>query len=254
VRYAWGSLPVLTLFAVALMMGVFFVLRLLTAPEPLIPLTILRHPIACCAIAANTFGWGAIIAMNITLPIYLQNVMGLSATNAGLSLIVFMVALNAAAGFAGQLLGRVRRYKLLPMCALAVSIAAVATLAWRADSMTPLLFEILLILTGVGFGPLPSLTAVAMQNVVERHQLGISVGTMTFGRNLYTTMLIAVFGAIVLGTAAGQALSPAAALASEAQAFGRVFLVAAGSLAVALIAMIVMEERPLRTDAEMGAG
>ena len=49
-----------------------------------------------------------------------------------------------------------------------------------------------------------------MQNVVARHQLGISVGTMNFSRNLYATMLIAVFGAIVLaGTPVGQALGNA---------------------------------------------
>jgi len=36
VRYAWTSPPVLALFAVALTMGSLFVLRLLTAPEPLI--------------------------------------------------------------------------------------------------------------------------------------------------------------------------------------------------------------------------
>src|SRR5712671_7657192 len=78
VRYAWTSPPILALLAVALVMGSLFVFRLLTAPEPLIPISILKHPIVCCAIVANTFGWGAIIGLNIMLPIYLQSVMGLS--------------------------------------------------------------------------------------------------------------------------------------------------------------------------------
>ena len=95
--------------------GRFFVVRLLTAPEPLIPVSILTHPIVRYAIAANAFGWGAIIGLNIILPIYLQSVMGLSPTSAGLSLMVFMVAMNTSAGLAGQVLGRVRHYKLLPM-------------------------------------------------------------------------------------------------------------------------------------------
>ena len=85
----------------------------MTAPEPLIPISILQNPIVRCAIAANAFGWGAIIGLNVFLPIYLQGVMGLSATQAGLSLVVFMVAMNGSAGLAGQVLGRVRRYKLL---------------------------------------------------------------------------------------------------------------------------------------------
>jgi EmrB/QacA subfamily drug resistance transporter len=251
-RYPWTSPPILALFAVALIMGALFVLRLLTAPEPLIPISILKNPIVRCAIIANAFGWGAIIGLNILLPIYLQGAMGLSPTAAGLSLVVFMVALNTSAGLAGQVLGRVRHYKLLPMCGLLLSIGAVATLAWRAGSMTLMSFELTLILIGAGFGPLPSLTAVAMQNVVARHQLGISVGTMNFSRNLYATMLIAVFGAIVLaGTPAGQSLGESFQLANPAQGFGRAFAVAAASMLVALIAILLMTEKPLQTGAEL---
>jgi sugar phosphate permease len=121
--------------------------------------------------------------------------------------------------------------------------------------MTPLSFELTLIFIGAGFGPLPSLTAVAMQNVVPRHQLGISVGTMNFSRNLFATMLIAVFGAIVLaGAPAGQSLGSAFAAADPAVAFSRLFFVAAASMAVALIALVVMEEKPLRTGAELDGG
>jgi MFS family permease len=101
VRYPWTSPPILALFAVALIMGALFVLRLLTAPEPLIPVSILKNPIVCCAIVANAFGWGSIIGLNVFLPMYLQGVMGLSATQAGLSLMVLMVALNTSAGLAG---------------------------------------------------------------------------------------------------------------------------------------------------------
>jgi EmrB/QacA subfamily drug resistance transporter len=249
VRHPWMSLPVLALFAVALVMGCLFVLRLLTAPEPLIPIAILTDPIVRCAIAANTLGWGSIIGLNVVLPIYLQSIAGLSPTSAGLSLIVFMMSMNSSAALAGQVLGRVRRYKLLPMLGLAVSIGAVVTLAWLADRVTLLTFELLVIVIGIGFGPLPSLTSVAMQNVVARHQFGISIGTMNFSRNLYATMLIAVFGAIVLAGTPGGA-EPSAG----ADAYGRAFLVAAASLFAALIAVMVMEEKPLATDRHATTG
>ena len=127
---------------------------------------------------------------------------------------------------------------------------------WHADDMTLPWFELTLLAIGVGFGPLPSLTAVAMQNVVARHQLGIAVGTMNFCRNLYATMLIAVFGAIVLaGGPAGQPLSAAIAdgAAHPADSFRRVFLTAAASMTVALIAIILLEEKPLRTGGDIDA-
>jgi EmrB/QacA subfamily drug resistance transporter len=244
----------LALFATALVVGALFVLRLLTAPEPLIPIAVLKNPIVRCAIVANACGWGSIVGLNVFLPMYLQGVLAFSPSNAGLALVGFMVAMNTSAGLAGQVLGRVRRYKLLPMLGLSLSIAALITLAWRAETMTPLSFELVLIAIGAGFGPIPSLTSVAMQNVVARHQFGISIGTMNFSRNLYATMLIAVFGAIVLGGAvAGQSLGSAIGAGDPAQAFRRVFFAAAGSMVVALVAIAIMEERPLQTAADRDA-
>jgi len=247
VRYAWTSPPILVLIGVALVMGSLFVLRLATAPEPLIPISILQSPIVRCAIIVNSFGWGAIIGLNVFLPSYLQGVMGLSASQAGLSLVTFMVAMNGCAGLAGHVLGRVRHYKLLPMFGLLLSLAGILTMAWHADRMTWLSFQLIVIVIGAGFGPLPSLTSVAMQNVVPRHQLGISVGTMNFSRNLLATMLIAVFGAIVLaGTAHSLTGELAADPGGAAEAFRRVFLAAAASMSIALIALALMEERPLK--------
>jgi len=94
-----------------------------------------------------------------------------------------------------------------------------------------------------------------IQNAVARHQLGIAVGTLAFGRNLFATMLVALLGVIVLAVTTslapsetgtfGGALPPAAAEA--AQAFRRVFIVVAACFAVAFAALILIEEKPLRS-------
>ena len=76
---------------------------------------------------------------------------------------------------------------------------------------------------------------------------------MNFIRNLYATILIAVFGAIILAGRTPGAVDAGTAGQDSARAFGWVFLVAAASLSVALIALLLMEEKPLQTDAEMDA-
>src|SRR5215813_13270216 len=140
--YPWLSAPVLTLFAAALVIGAGFVWRLLTAPEPLIPIAILTNPIVRWSVIANAFGWGAIIGLNIFLPRYLQSVIGLSPTSAGLSLMVLMMSLNTAAGLGGQLLGRVKHYKILPMVTQVIALASITTLALKSDQLGPWSFEI----------------------------------------------------------------------------------------------------------------
>ena len=253
VRHPWMSAPVLALLAASLGVGGLFVLRLMTAPEPLIPISILRNPIVRYALVANACGWGSIIGLNVLLPIYLQGVMGLSPTQAGLSLMAFMIAMNTSAGLAGQVLGRVRHYKRLPMIMLAIATGAVTALGLHAGDITVPAFELLLILIGAGFGPVPSLAGVALQNVVARHQFGISIGAMNFTRNLLATMLIAVFSAMVLAGAPGGE-PPRSGLAAPAalEGFDRVFFAAAASFSIALIAIAMMEEKPLQTDAELG--
>jgi MFS family permease len=232
------------------------VMRLVRAPEPLIPVAILKDPLVRWAAISFAFGWGSIVGLNIFLPMYLQSVIGLSPTQAGLSLMVLMVALNTSAGLAGQVLGRVRRYKMLPMCAFTVSIVSVLLLALWADRLTLLSFEVLLFLIGAGFGPMPSLASVAVQNTVSRHQLGIAMGTMNFSRQLISTMMVALLGALILSVTSqlgpgaggrfGAGIPPDAAEAAEA--FRRMFYAVAASLAISFMAMIMIEERPLGTD------
>jgi MFS family permease len=230
-------------------LGAAFVFRLRTAIEPLIPIAILADPAARLAIAAHSFGWGAIVSLNVFLPMYLQSALGWSPTSAGLSLIILMLTLNSTAGLSSQLLGRVQRYKLLPLCFLCVAVGAIVALALSADHMTSLRFEIFLLLIGIGWGPTAPLTQVALQNTVPVRDLGAALGSMNFVRTLVTTIMIAIFGAIVLanapvGARAGtlsQSFLGGAAVAT----FSAVFLAIAATLAVSFLALFLLEEKPL---------
>jgi EmrB/QacA subfamily drug resistance transporter len=253
VRYPWLSSPVLALLGCALVLGVAFVARLLTAVEPLIPIAILSDPAAQLTIAAHSFGWGSILCLNIFLPMYLQSTLGWSATSSGLSMMILMVTLNMSAGISSQLLGRVQRYKLLPLAFLCVGVGAVIALSWSADAMTPTKFEIILFLIGVGFGPTAPLTQVALQNTVSIRDLGAAIGAMNFARTLMGTILIAIFGAVILATAPVGApagtLSQRMVGATSVATFSAVFLAIAATLAVAFLAVVLLEEKPLEEDA-----
>jgi|SRR5579862_1411996 len=249
VRYPWFSSPVLALMVSALVMGGGFVLRLLTAREPLIPIAVLADSTARLAMAGHSFGWGSILTLNIFLPMYLQSALGWSATASGLSLMILMVTLNAAAGISSQLIGRVKHYKLLPNIFLILAIGAVLALAFSARAMTSLRLEVILFLIGVGFGPTAPLTQVALQNTVAMHHLGSAIGTMNFMRTLMSTILVAVFGVIVLANVPvggpADTLAQRALAATSVATFADVFLGIACTMMIAFVAMLVIEEKPL---------
>jgi MFS family permease len=241
VRYPWGSPLILGLLAFSVIVAALFVVRLLTAPEPLIPLSILKDKVACYSIAANALGWGGVIALNIFLPIYLQDVLAMSATAAGLSLMVLMGLLNASAGITSGMIARHVRYKIVPLVGIAAAALSVAVLAWQAENMNMWEFEVLLAILALGFGPLAPLTGVTLQNTIPAYQFGTAMGTLNVMRSLYTTVLVAVFGAITLRSAPG---SPAA---TSVEGFRIIFIIAAITLMAAFIAMWLIEEKPLQT-------
>ena len=141
------------------------------------------------------------------------------------------------------MLPRIKHYKRIPTIGVAFAIAAVLVLAWRAKNMTLPEFEVLLLLIGLGFGCLPPLSATALQNNVSIHTFGSAVATMQFSRNLCATMMVAVFGAIVLAGGSENAASH-----YSVEGFVRVFIGVAASFAVALAAIVLLEEKPLETE------
>jgi EmrB/QacA subfamily drug resistance transporter len=242
VSYAWDSLPIVALLTTAVVLGIAFVVRLRTAPEPLIPLSILSDQQARRAIAANAFGWAPVVGLNIFLPIYLQNIVGLEPALAGLSVLMLAVMTNISAGVTGTILPRQVHYKRIPIAGMAVAIASVLVMAWRAESMTLVEFEVLLFVLGCGFGCMPPLAATALQNNVSIHTFGSAVATMQFSRNLFATMLVAVFGVLVLASAGAPSISH-----YSVDGFVRVFIAVAASFAISLTAMILLDEKPLET-------
>ncbi len=106
---------------------------------------------------------------------------------------------------------------------LVIAIATLVTMGFATKSLTAGPVEGLLAMLGLGFGPAAPLAMVALQNTVAAHHLGSAVGTLAFMRNLYATMLVSLFGAIVLaGTDLTSAPGPAAA-AIPVEGFSRVF-------------------------------
>jgi EmrB/QacA subfamily drug resistance transporter len=254
-RYAWSSTPILALIASSLLLWILFALRLIVAPEPFIPTTMLRDPVVGAIIAAGFFSIGTIVGLTIYLPLYFQLALGLSASASGLALISFMAGSVIGSVIAGRLVAQLARYKRVPMVGLVLAIAMLAAFAARPGELSVAEVCALLAVGGLGLGTMYPITTLLMQNAVPLHQVGTATGTLNFFRLLGGAIIVAVFGAIVLGAfgasdarfahdtliAAGQ-LSHA----DFAAKFRWVFVAAAVFLAAALLAVMLVHERPLR--------
>ena len=254
--YPWGSAAVLGLFAVSLVLWVLFAIRLLTAEEPLIPLAVMFNPVVGTGTAAAFCVMGSFIGLSIYVPVYLEGVIGLSASNSGLALMPLMAGTVTGANIAGRFMARIAHYKRTPLVGLVVATAALVGFALHPAGLPLWLVEVLLAAIGLGLGTVLPVTTISIQNAVAMHQLGTATACMNFFRSLGSAIVVAGFGAIVLGAIGGRGrsaenlgeLTPAMR-DGLVGAFHWLFLAAAVGLALGFVWLLLMEERPLRSGA-----
>jgi EmrB/QacA subfamily drug resistance transporter len=249
-QFRWLSWQIVVLVAGSAMLWSLFAARLLTAREPFIPLAILRGKLTSAITGAAFFSIGTIVGVTIFAPLYCQLVLRASASLSGLALIAFMAGSTVGALVMGRLIARLTHYLRVPVIGLVIAIATLGLLAAEAANLSFVSFTALLGVLGVAIGPMYPTSTIVMQNAVKPHQLGTATGTLNFFRLLGGAIIVAAFGAIVLGSAggAGDAMTLeklGAGHVDFAPAFRLVFIAGAAFLTVALAALLAVEERPL---------
>jgi EmrB/QacA subfamily drug resistance transporter len=247
-HFRWMSPQILALIGGSAVLWGLFALRLLTAREPFIPLAILRGRVAGAITCAAFFAIGTLVGVTIFAPLYCQMVLGVSASLSGLALIAFMAGTTIGALIMGRLIVRLTHYMRVPIVGLLLAIATFAVLAVEASALSFLSFTIWLGVLGIAIGPMYPAGTIVMQNGVKAHQLGIATGVLNFFRLLGGAIVVAAFGAIVLGSVGGGVTTLEklqAAHADFAPAFRLVFIAGALLLVVALGCVLAVEERPL---------
>jgi MFS family permease len=190
--------------------------------------------------------------MTIYAPLYFEVVLHLSASQSGLALIPMMSATVLWSTICGQLMTRLTHYKRVPLIGIVVGIASFTTLAAFPKQLPIWAVLTLLFAVGSGLGTVFPVSTVCMQNAVERSQMGIATGAANFFRALFSALIVAALGAIVLGHLGGktgtaiETLARAASSDTLTAAFRYVFVAAALVLCVGLAFLIALEERPLR--------
>jgi EmrB/QacA subfamily drug resistance transporter len=255
-RYAWTAPPIFALLAASALLWALFTMRLMTAREPFLPLALLFNPVVGTGTASVSCVFGTMIGLSIYVPLYFEVVLGLSASASGLALIPLMGGTVIGSTASGQAMSRLARYKRVPFVGLAAAVAGLALLAAAPTGLPVAAVCSVLGVAGLGMGTLFPVTTVSVQNAVLPYQLGTATGAMNFFRQLAGAIIVAGFGAIVLGGAGTSGLTlealgaqAGATLAQAddlAQAFRWVFAAAAACLAAGLVLLAVMEERPLR--------
>jgi MFS family permease len=196
--YGWTSTRVESLLAFSIVMLGVFLYAETKAAEPVIPLMLFRNPIiAICSIAAFVLGMG-MFGIIIYLPLFMQGVMGVSATQSGSLLTPLMLGAVIGSVAAGQYTSRTGRYKPLALVgSTLIALSMILFARMNGDTLRP---EVLraMIISGLGLGLIQPVYTLAVQNAAPREHMGSATASTQFFRSIGSTMGVAIFGSLLL--------------------------------------------------------
>ncbi|MEJ7783426.1 MAG: DHA2 family efflux MFS transporter permease subunit [Solirubrobacteraceae bacterium] len=233
----WGSGETVGLGIAALVLLAFFVAWELRTESPLVPFTIFRSRTLRGSNVAGLLIGASLFAMFYFISLYLQQVLGYDALDAGLAYLPLAVSIILSAGAASVLVTKIG-FKTTLMIGLAFVTVA---LVWFSQISAPggsyvsdVLFPSVLAAMGLGFSFVPVTIGAVMG--VSNDDSGLASGLINTSQQVGGALGLAILAAVANATTGSDVRDPVALTAG----FSDAFLVGAGFSFLGLIAAAVM--------------
>jgi EmrB/QacA subfamily drug resistance transporter len=260
-QYAWTSGHVIGALVASAIVLAAFAWWERRVPETIIPFDVVRQRTVAASLACMALVGMAMFGTISYVPLFVQGVIGTSATSSGVVLTPLMLGAVTASVLSGQWVSRTGRTK--PNTVVGpIVLTAGMVLLWRMDVHTTNGEAARnMVVAGVGLGLMMQVFVLTVQGSVPRAQIGAATALTQFARSIGATIGVTIMGVIVnqgLPAAArngseglGVHRLPPALRTALADALHPAFLAAASVSAVAFVIVVVfVQEVPLRKSLE----
>jgi EmrB/QacA subfamily drug resistance transporter len=254
--YPWTSGHVIGALVLAAALLTVFGLVERRAPEPILPFDILRNPIVAGSIACMALVGMAMFGTISYVPLFVQGVIGTSATSSGVVLTPLMLGAVTTSLLTGQLISRTGRYRWNVVFGPLVLATGMFLLSRMNADTTNGEAARNMVIAGVGIGSMMQVFVISVQNAVSRAHIGSATALTQFSRQMGATIGVTVIGAIVnhglpSGVSGTEGIGihrlPLRARQGLSDALHPAFLLTTGiALVVWLVAVTWVKEQPLR--------
>jgi EmrB/QacA subfamily drug resistance transporter len=250
-HYGWGSTRTILEFVASAVLMAAFVLTELRTARPLVRLGFFRQRTPTGANIVGLLMGASLFAMFFLLSLYMQQVLGYSALQAGTAYLAIALTTIFTAGLAAQLVTRVG---VRPILTTGMAIATVGLLYFTQVSVhghysSDLLPGFLITAFGLGFSFVP-MSIAALEGVVER-EAGLASGLLNTSQQIGGALGVAIITAAATAVTTSDLKSGDSQPAALTDGFQRGFLVGAVfALVGALVTLVVI--RAARQDVPEG--
>jgi EmrB/QacA subfamily drug resistance transporter len=195
-HYAWGSPQIIGLFSIGAILVAAFLLIEARAKEPIIPLSLFKNRVITIVSISGFFMGTGMFGAITYIPLFVQGVVGESASKAGYILTPLMLSLIFSSIIGGRIISKVT-YRTIIMTGMAIMGLGFYLMSTMSVDTTNLSVVIYMIITGLGMGSLMPTFTIAVQSAVGPELRGVATSSSQFFRSIGGTMGVSIMGAIM---------------------------------------------------------
>lgn len=192
-EWGWTSVASITCYVIGVvgLVGFILVERAMGA-SAIIPLRLFRARGFSPAIVLSVLvGFGMFGAM-LTIPLYLQIVLGFSPTQSGFATLPMMFGVMLASVGTGQIVAHTGKYSIFPKTGTATTAIGFLILAFMTLDKPFWYLAIAMFVIGAGLGQLMQTLTMAVQAAAEAGDIGVATSSATFFRQIGGTLGTAI--------------------------------------------------------------
>lgn len=196
--HGWDQPRVLAGFTLAVVAGIAFVAVSRGKSWAVVPLDLFESPVVARANLALFLVNMGYMGVPMFLPLYLQLVRGLTASESGFAMLPLLFGILIGSTVAGQMARRTQQYKPVLVGGGAIVLLAVFVLTLETAATPRWWLSANLLALGIGLGPAQGMFTLAIQSAVGHARVGVATASAQFCRQIGATVGVALFGALLI--------------------------------------------------------
>ncbi|WP_028549118.1 MDR family MFS transporter [Paenibacillus sp. UNC451MF] len=194
--YAWNSGPILGLFLIGTLFLITFIWAEARAQEPLIPLQLFKIRTISCSHIAGFFISAALFGAIAYIPLFVQGVIGVSASVTGYTLVPLMLA-TVVTTMGSRRWMMIVSYRVILVSSLILTLIGFLLFSQMNMETSTIQIVIYMLITGLGLGAIFPTLGTAAQHAVGWNQRGVATSSNQFFRSIGGTFGVSVMGGIL---------------------------------------------------------
>jgi EmrB/QacA subfamily drug resistance transporter len=196
-RYDWDSPTLLGMFALSFVSLLLFVWVESRTKDAVMPLSLFKSRVFVITNTASFVVGMAFLGVVMFMPLFMQVVLGVNATNSGFSMFPLMSGLMVGSILSGRFVSASGNYKPYMVGGAATLIVGVFSLSTIGPETTLGGMAWRMAIVGLGLGPSQSLVNLIVQAAFPLSQIGVATSSTQFFRQIGNTVGVAIFGTLL---------------------------------------------------------